>query len=51
MLLVCKYIITPVVVILNMAIGELVLLITKVFEAIKGIHSRQQRENAPEAQK
>ena len=51
MLLACKYIITPVVVILNMAIGELVLLITKVFEAIKGIHSRQQRENAPEAQK
>lgn len=37
--------------ILNMAIAELVLLITKVLEAIKGIHSRQQRENAPEAQK
>ena len=34
--------------ILNMAIAELVLLITKVLEAIKGIHSRQQRENAPE---
>ena len=34
--------------ILNMAIAELVLLITKVLEAIKGIHSRLQRENAPE---
>ena len=31
-----------------MAIAELVLLITKVLEAIKGIHSRLQRENAPE---
>lgn len=31
-----------------MAIAELVLLITKVLEAIKGIHSRQQRENAHE---
>ena len=34
--------------ILNMAIAELVLLITKVLEAIRGIHSRQQRENAHE---
>lgn len=34
--------------ILNMAIAELVLLITKVLEAIKGIHSRQQCENAHE---
>ena len=34
--------------ILNMTIAELVLLITKVLEAIKGIHSRLQRENAPE---
>ena len=34
--------------ILNMAIAELVLLITKVLEAIKGIHSRLQRENAHE---
>lgn len=34
--------------ILNMAIAELVLLITKVLEAIKGIHSRQQRENVHE---
>ena len=34
--------------ILNMAIAELVLLITKVLEAIKGIHSRQQCENTHE---
>ena len=34
--------------ILNMAIAELVLLITKVLEAIKVIHSRLQRENAHE---
>ena len=31
-----------------MAIAELVLLITKVLEAIKGIHSRQQCENTHE---
>ena len=37
--------------ILNMAIAELVLLITKVLEAIKGIHSRQQCENAHEDKK
>ena len=34
--------------ILNMAITELVLLISKVLETIKGIHSGQKRENAPE---